>query len=111
MMPVQILSDITYGAIVNLLVIVFAIGVVWGSLRAEMRRINARLHELKDVLTEIAKQKVEIEGLAGRLDDIQRYGSHRLAETLEAMRRQITSDFREKFEHLQRQLDQRRPHS
>src|SRR5260221_6345603 len=69
-----------------------------------MENLEIEEKRMTDILIGIAQQKTEIHLLSARLDDVQKYGSHKLAEVLEAMRGQIMSDFKERFEFLQHQL-------
>jgi len=71
----------------------------------DKRMENLELEEkrMTEVLIGIAQQKTEIHLLSNRLDDVQKYGSHKLAEVLEAMRGQIMADFKERFDFLQKQ--------
>lgn len=69
-----------------------------------METLEEAEREMTQVMISIGQQKTEIHLLSKRLDDVQQYGSHRLAEVLEALRGQIMSDFKERFEFLQAQI-------
>lgn len=94
-------------AIVNAIAIGRYIGAVDKRLDSIDKRMGAMEEAEKDItktMIAIAEQRAEISTLNKRVDDVQKYGSHRLAEVLEAMRGQIMADFRERFDFLQRQI-------
>lgn len=94
-------------AIVNAIAVGRYIGAVDKRLDSIDRRMSALEEAEKEItktMVAIAEQRTEIATLNKRVDDIQKYGSHRLAEVLEAMRGQIMQDFRERFDFLQRQM-------
>lgn len=72
-----------------------------------MESIEEAERGMTQVIIAIGQQKTEIHLLSKRLDDVQQYGSHRLAEVLEALRGQIMADFKERFEFLQSQIVKR----
>lgn len=60
------------------------------TLRADLTAMSRRLSVLEDnsreqthILVALAEQKTHIDALAKRIDDIHRYGSHRLAEIID----------------------------
>lgn len=94
-------------AFVNAIAVGRYIGAVDRRLDSIDRRMSAMEEAEKDItktMIAIAEQRAEISTMTKRIDDLQKYGSHRLAEVLEAMRGQIMSDFRERFDFLQRQI-------
>lgn len=99
-------------AIVNAVAIGRYIGAVDKRLDGIDKRMSIMEEAEKDItktMISIAEQKAELASVTKRLDDVQRYGSHRLAEVLEAMRSQIMQDFRERFDFLQRQISKNHP--
>lgn len=94
-------------AVVNAVAIGRYVGAVDKRLDSIDQRMTAMEEAEKDItrtMISIAEQKAELAAVTKRVDDVQKYGSHRLAEVLEAMRGQIMQDFRERFDYLQRQI-------
>lgn len=96
---------------VTLVINAVAIGRFTGRVTESLADVQRRITSIEQneekmtlVLVDLAKSKTELQLLSRRIDDVQQHGSHRLAEVLEAMRGQITSDFRERFEFLQREI-------
>jgi hypothetical protein len=96
--------DITVGAIANAIIFIFSVGMVWGTIRARLLAMEKKLEEFKEVLVTVASQKVELEALSRRVDDVQRFGSHRLAEVLSATRTQQNEEWGKRMDELQRTL-------
>jgi hypothetical protein len=102
---------VVIGFVATSLLNAFAIGKYSGAIEGRLTMLDRRMEELEksetkiaDALIQVAQQQVRLDNLNARVDEVQRYGSHRLAEVLEAMRGQIMSDFRERFEFLQKQI-------
>lgn len=99
--------SITIGAIFSAFasMVVFVGSLIWYSgrftvkmdlftknLEAQFTKMDKRLEKAEQCLVEIATTKVEMAALNKRVDDIQRHGSHRLAEIVE----QAIADRRER---------------
>lgn len=98
-----ILTGFVGTALINAL----AIGRYFGRVEKRLEALERSEQKMTDVLVELAQSKIEVSLMSKRLDDLQQYGSHKLAEVLEAIRGQIMSDFRERFDFLQRQIERR----
>lgn len=113
---------ISYGAIISSVLVVvgfigggllhaIVVGRYFGRVDEVLIDIRRRVTDLEhneskiaDVLVTIAEQRSAIAETARRIDDMQKYGSHRLAEVLEAMRGQIVGDFKSRIDELQAQI-------
>jgi len=86
---------------------IFFIGRHFGAIDKRLEALERSELKMTDVLIGMAQSKTEVELLSKRLDDVQHYGSHKLAEVLEAIRGQIMYDFKERFDFLQREIEKR----
>lgn len=89
----------------------YKIGGFVASTTQQLKQIVKNIEELElasikitEILVDIAKSKAELQILSKRIDDIQMYGSHRLAEVLDNQRKTIMEDLKERFDFMERHM-------
>ncbi len=91
-----------------------AVGRYFGASDRRLDIIDTRMDKLElttgritELLVAIAQQKSEMTELVRRFNDLQQYGSHRLAEVVDQNRTQIMAEVKERLAAIQHQLDQK----
>ncbi len=82
----------------------YSLGRYTGALQQRLTTLDERMAKLEAgeekmalALIKIAEQNVRLDGISNRVDDVQRYGSHRMTEVLDAMRTQLMTEIKERF--------------
>ena len=91
-----------------------AVGRYFGGVDKRLEAFDKRMETLEkaeehitEVLVEMARSKVELQMMSKRIDDVQHYGSHKLAEILSTLRDTISTDYRKQIDDLHDELNRR----
>src|SRR6266550_1495717 len=88
-----------------------AVGRYFGAMDKRVDSLDKRMDSLEvsttkitELLIALGQQKVLMEDLTRRLNDVQTHGSYRLAEVLEENRTKIMAEVKDRLENIERRL-------
>lgn len=65
------------------------------NIEGDMKEIKESLKDVSKAMVTLSEQKIELQTLNRRIDDVQQHGSYKLGEILDGMRRQTLSDMKD----------------